>query len=521
MMTSTAPARQALLFVTVLALGSLLFPAVSRAAGSLAVIGAPESLKVRVQLGAAVDPLRIPVEVLWTSPPGGPVTAYRLQHRVDGGAWINVPLADPTRPRGVLTLDSWRVYGFRVAATDSAGRLGAWSPERLIRARQALQTEETADYSGTWARKGALSLLEGSTRVTSEAGASAQFKVDQRGIAWVATQGPGRGRAAVHVDGVRVATVNLSAATTRYRRVVWTRSWPDGAERTVKILILDAGSSGVDIDGLVVVEPPAPDPILAGAGDIARCDGTGDEQTADLLDGIEGTVFAAGDTVYPNGSSLDYAQCYEPSWGRHRERTHPVPGNHEYLTPGAAGYKEYFGPAATPNGTTWYAYDLGAWRIYSLDTECDLIGGCDSLSPQGRWLVADLARHPRRCVAAIWHRPLFSSGLHRGDRRLTWLWQTLDAAGAELVVSGHEHDYERFARMHSDRTVAAGGVRQFVVGTGGAMLRPFGTVAPNSLVRWNGSHGVLELTLSPTGYGWRFVAVGESTFQDTGSSPCL
>ena len=98
---------------------------------------------------------------------------------------------------------------------------------------------------------------------------------------------------------------------------------------------------------------------------------TGDEQTADLLDGIEGTVFAAGDTVYPNGSSLDFAQCYEPSWGRHRERTHPVPGNHEYLTPGAAGYKEYFGQAATPNGTTWYAYDLGAWRIYSMDTECD------------------------------------------------------------------------------------------------------------------------------------------------------
>ena len=216
-------------------------------------------------------------------------------------------------------------------------------------------------------------------------------------------------------------------------------------------------SRGVDIDGLVVVEPPAPDPILAGAGDIARCDGTGDEQTADLLDGIEGTVFAAGDTVYPVGSSLDFAQCYEPSWGRHRERTHPVPGNHEYLTPGAAGYKEYFGQAATPNGTTWYAYDLGAWRIYSMDSECEVIGGCDSLSPQGRWLVADLARHPRRCVAAIWHRPLFSSGLHRGDRRLTWMWQTLDAAGAELVLSAHEHDYERFARMHSDG--AAGGRR--------------------------------------------------------------
>ena len=521
-MTSVARARRTLLFGTLLALGSLLVPAASHAnAASFAVIGAPESLKVRVQLGAVVDPLRIPVEVLWTGPPGEPVSTYRLQHRVDGGAWTNVALADRTKPKAVLTLDAWRVYGFRVAAADSAGRLGAWSAERVIRARQALATEETASYSGAWTRKGALSLLEGTTRVTSEAGASAQFKVSDRGIAWVATKGPGRGRAAVYVDGVRVATVSLSAATVQYRRVVWTRSWPDTAQRTVKILIQDAGTRGVDIDGLLVVEPPAPDPILAGAGDIARCDATGDEQTADLLDGIEGTVFAAGDNVYPVGSSSDFTNCYEPSWGRHRERTRPVPGNHEYLTPGAEGYKEYFGPAATPNGTTWYAYDLGAWRIYSMDTECEVIGGCDAASPQGRWLVDDLARHPRRCVAAIWHRPLFSSGLHRGDKRLTWMWQTLDAAGAELVVSGHEHDYERFARMHSDRMVASGGVRQFVVGTGGAMLRQFGSVAPNSLVRWNGSYGILELTLQPAGYLWRFIPVGKSTFADTGSSPCL
>ena len=521
-MTSIARARRALLLGTVLALGSLLLPAASHAnSASVAVIGAPKSFSVRVQRDAAVSSLRIPVDVRWTGPPGEPIAGYRLHRRVDGGAWTNVALADSTKPRAVQTLDSWRVYGFRVAATDSAGRLGAWSAESVIRARQALQTEDTATYSGSWARKTAPSLLEGATRVASEAGASAEFKVSQRGIAWVATQGPGRGRAGVYVDGVRVATVNLSAATVRYRRVVWTRSWPDTAGRTVKILIQDAGTRGVDIDGLLVVEPPAPDPLLAGAGDIARCGVTGDEQTADLLDGIEGTVFAAGDNVYPVGSSRDFAECYEPSWGRHRERTRPVPGNHEYLTPGAAGYKEYFGPAATPNGTTWYAYDLGAWRIYALDSECAVIGGCDSTSPQGRWLVTDLARRPRRCVIAIWHKPLFSSGLHRGDAQMAWMWQTLDAAGAEVVVSAHDHDYERFARKHADGTAAASGVRQFVVGTGGAMLRQFGSVAPNSLVRWNGSYGVLELTLRPASYGWRFVPVGKSTFQDTGSSPCL
>ena len=520
-MTSIARARRSLLLGTVLALCSILFPTASRATTSLAVIGAPELFSVRVQLGGTVTSLRVPVNVRWTGPPGEPVSAYRLQRRVDGGAWTNVALADSTKPRAVLTLDSWRVYGFRVAAKNSAGRLGAWSAVSVIRARQALQTEAIASYSGAWTRKAAKSHLEGTTRVTSKARASAQFTVSERGIAWVATKGPGRGRAAVHVDGVRVATVNLRATTVQYRRVVWTRAWPDAAERTVKILIEDPATRGVDLDGLIVVEPPAPDPVLVGAGDIARCFKSSDEQTADLLDGIEGTVFTAGDNVQAVGSSSDFAQCYAPSWGRHRERTRPVPGNHEYLTPGATGYREYFGAAATRNGTTWYAYDLGAWRIYALDSECAAIGGCGSSSPQGRWLATDLARHPRRCVAAIWHRPRFSSGLERGDVRTAWMWRTLDAAGAEVVVSGHDHDYERFARKHSNGTAAASGVRQFVVGTGGAMLRQFGPVVRNSEVRWNGSHGVLELKLRPASYRWRFVPVGESTFQDTGTTPCL
>ena len=513
--------RRALFATAVLLMSSMLVPGESRATTSFAVIGAPESFSVRVQRGAAVSALRIPVDARWTAPTGEAVRSYRFQKRVDGGAWTNVVLADATKPRAGLTLDAWRVYGFRVAATDSAGRLGAWSAENVIRARQAIQTEDHADYSGAWARKTSVSFLEGATRRSSEAGASVEFKVNERGIAWVATQGPGRGRAAVLVDGTRVATVDLSASSVRHRRVVWTRAWPDPAERTVKIVVERAGSNGVDIDGLMVVEPPAPDPVLVGAGDIARCSSTGDDQTATLLDGIEGTVFTAGDNAYPDGSSRDFVQCYEPSWGRHRDRTRPVPGNHEYLTAGAAGYREYFGSAAVRNGTTWYAYDLGAWRIYGLDSECAAVGGCGSTSPQGRWLATDLARHPRRCVAAIWHRPLFSSGLERGDVRTAWMWRTLDAAGAEIVVSGHDHDYERFSRKHSDGTAAANGVRQFVVGTGGAVLRSFGTRVSNSVVRWNGSFGVLVLRLRPTSYGWRFAPVAGSTFQDSGSTPCL
>ena len=515
--------RRALLATAVLAMSSMLVPEESRASTSFAVIGAPESLSARVQRGAAVSALLVPVDVRWTAPPDGTVRSYRLQKRVDGGSWTNVALAEPTKSRAALTVDSWRVHGFRVAAMDSAGRLGPWSPESVFRARQAIQTEDQASYSGVWARKASLSFLEGTTRRTTETKASVEFKVSDRGIAWVATQGPGRGRAAIHVDGTRVATIDLSATAVRYRRVVWTRAWPDAGERTVKIIVESSGSNGVDLDGLMVVEPPAPDPVLVGAGDIARCGATstGDDQTAALLDGIDGTVFTAGDNAYPDGSIRDFNGCYDPSWGRHRERTRPVPGNHEYATPGAAGYKEYFGSAAVRNGTTWYAFDLGAWRIYGLDSECAAIGGCGSTSPQGRWLAADLARHPRRCVAAIWHRPLFSSGLERGDVRTAWMWRTLDTAGAEIVVSGHDHDYERFARKHSDGTAAANGVRQFVVGTGGAVLRPFGSIVPNSVVRWNGSFGVLMLRLRPAGYSWRFVPVGGATFQDTGSSPCL
>ena len=519
--TDSSRTRHVVVATAMLAVSSILFPAASHAATSLAVIGAPESFSVRVQRGSAVDSMRIPVDARWAAPPGEAIRAYRLQRRVDGGAWSDVALADPTKSRAVMTLGSWRVYGFRVAATDSAGRLGAWSAESRIRVRQALQTEATASYSGAWPRKASVSFLEGATRYSTEAGDSLEFKVSQRGIAWVATQGPGRGRAAVHIDGVRVATVDLGATTTRYRRVVWTRAWPDPAERSVKIVVEDPASNGLDLDGLIVVEPPLPDPFLAGAGDIARCGATGDEQTATVLDGIEGTVFTAGDNAYLDGTSREFAQCYEASWGRHRERTNPVPGNHDYHTAGAAGYKEYFGKAATPNGTTWYAYDLGAWRIYALDSECAAIGGCGSSSPQARWLATDLARHPRRCVAAILHAPLFSSGMHHGDVRMAWMWRTLDAAGAEVVVSGDDHVYERFARKHSDGSASASGVRQFVVGTGGATLGRFGSVVPNSVVRWNGSFGVLVLRLRPASYSWRFAPVAGSTFQDTGSSPCL
>ena len=324
----------------------------------------------------------------------------------------------------------------------------------------------------------------------------------------------------VLVDGAANGTIDLRAATTTYRRVVWAKTWSTAGERKIEIGRDPAVAGKIDIDGLLVLEEPTSDPILAGAGDIASCASTGDEATAELLDAIDGTVFTAGDNVYTSGTSAQFVNCYDPSWGRHRDRTRPVPGNHDYDTAGAAGYKGYFGTLAAPSGTTWYAYDLGAWRIYALDSECALVGGCGSTSPQAAWLSNDLIRHPRRCVAAIWHVPVFSSGTHGNNASMAWIWRKLDDAGAEIVVAGHDHDYERFLRQHADGTNASDGIREFVVGTGGIALRNFATVRRNSFVRWNASHGVLRLTLRPAGYAWRFVPVPPAIFSDSGSTAC-
>ena len=485
----------------------------------VAATAAP-SVFVRLRSGPAADALHVPAEVRWTGMTLTAGATYRLHRRVDGGAWTRIALSVPTRDRLTVTLDAWRVYEYRVGVVDAAGRAGPWTVARAVRARMALQTEANATYSEAWQRSPSLSRLEGFTRVTSGSSASVQFPIATIGVAWVATMGPGRSRGVVLVDGVARDTINLRAATTTYRRVVWTRTWPTTDQHLIEIRRDPAVAGTIDLDGLLVLEEPTSDPILAGAGDIARCSSTGDEATAELLEAIDGTVFTAGDNVYTTGTSAQFADCYHPSWGRHRDRTRPVPGNHDYYTAGAAGYKGYFGSLATPSGTTWYAYDLGAWRIYALDSECALVGGCGSTSPQGTWLSNDLARHPRRCVAAIWHVPLFSSGTHGNNPIMAWIWRKLDDAGAEIVVAGHDHEYERFLRQHADGTGASDGIREFVVGTGGMTLRNFATVRRNSSARWNASHGVLKLTLRPASYAWRFVAVPPATFSDPGSTAC-
>lgn len=265
---------------------------------------------------------------------------------------------------------------------------------------------------------------------------------------------------------------------------------------------------------------PLADAVLVGAGDIGDCDSPGDEATARLLDGLEGTVFTAGDNAYQSGTADEFRDCYGPTWGRFLDRTRPAAGNHDWVTEDAAGYLEYFGERAAPDGVTWYSYDAGTWHVIMLDSDCDLVGGCGPRSPQGKWLAADLAASPATCTLAIWHHPRFSSGEHGNDATVAPLWDTLYAAGADLVINGHDHDYERFAPQDpGGREDRSRGIREFVVGTGGTPLRAFKDPVANSELRAALTHGVLQLTLKSGSYAWTFVATS-TDFKDAGSGPC-
>ena len=252
--------------------------------------------------------------------------------------------------------------------------------------------------------------------------------------------------------------------------------------------------------------------VLVGAGDISTCSNNNDEATAKLLDGISGTVFNAGDNVYDSGAYTEYTNCYDPTWGRHKARTKPVPGNHEYNTSGASGYFQYFN-----NVPAYYAYNLGAWRIYALNSEIS----ASASSAQVTWLQADLAANPSQCALAYWHKPRWSSGsTHGSDSGMQTLWQVLYNAGVELVINGHEHNYERFAEMNGSGSAVSPGLREIVAGTGGMSHYGFGTSLSTSQVRNSSTFGVLKLTLNSSSYSWQFVPVAGSTFTDSGSTNC-
>jgi 3',5'-cyclic AMP phosphodiesterase CpdA len=245
-----------------------------------------------------------------------------------------------------------------------------------------------------------------------------------------------------------------------------------------------------------LAEVASSDPVLVGAGDIASCDERGDEKTARLLDGIAGTVFTVGDNAYESGRAREYRRCYDPTWGRHKARTRPAPGNHDYRSSGGAPYYDYFGQKAGPAGRGYYSYDLGAWHVISLNSNIAAEAG----SRQYEWLRKDLAANPSECAVAYWHHPVFNSGDTGNDPKMAEIWKLLDESGVDVVLAGHAHSYERFAPQDYLGNADPNGIREFVVGTGGRNLRPFSTVQANSEVCDSGTFGVLKLTLHATSY---------------------
>jgi hypothetical protein len=266
-------------------------------------------------------------------------------------------------------------------------------------------------------------------------------------------------------------------------------------------------------------QPEGESVVFVGAGDIAKCEIIGGARgTARLLDQVPGTVFTVGDNAYDHGSAKEFKECYEPTWGRHKARTRPALGNHDKYADNGRSYYAYFGENAGPPGRGYYSYDLGAWHIIALDSTVDDIG---ENTDQTRWLKEDLEKNATECILAYWHAPLFSSGPHGSDPRVRGWWKLLYDAGAEIVLNGHDHTYERFAPQDPGGKVdEARGVRQFVVGTGGGGVYRFKRDAKNSEVKDNSTYGVLKLTLHPGKYDWVFLPIAGQSFTDSGSGTC-
>ena len=277
-------------------------------------------------------------------------------------------------------------------------------------------------------------------------------------------------------------------------------------------------------------------PVIAAAGDISCPPGRRGRsskefegantcrspETADLVQALApDAVLALGDHQYDRGDLRDFDAAYARTWGAFRDIIYPVPGNHEYGTPGARGYYAYFGDRAGEPDKGYYSYDLGSWHVVALNSECEHVGGCSADSPQAVWLQQDLRAHPRRCTLAYWHRPRFSSGAHGNNLDNDALWRILVGAQADLVVNAHDHDYERFAAMDGDgQSDPENGVVELVVGTGGASHYKFHFPEATSLERITGQNGVARLELLEDGYTFQFVNAPAGTVVDSGSASC-
>ena len=326
----------------------------------------------------------------------------------------------------------------------------------------------------------------------------------------------------------------MVASGARLQLISSFNQWGDGSSVESAVEWASASGYGSYLDALhdngaggpPASSPPASsgpaDAVLVGAGAIASCANTNDEATAQIVGAIAGTVFTVGDNAFDSGTLDEYRNCYGPSWGAFLDRTRPSAGTREYTIDGAAGYFTYFGAAAGEPGKGYYAYDLGSWRIYVLNSNCSKIGGCSRGSPQEDWLRADLEAHPNACIGAYWQAARFSSGRFGDDPRFEVFWQDLYDHGAEFVINGHDHNYQRYAAMTpTGKRDSAKGIREFIIGTGGNGHTALKTASvANREAANDKAYGVLRLTLHPTGYEWQFLSTQKTSFEDAGADSC-
>jgi len=334
----------------------------------------------------------------------------------------------------------------------------------------------------------------------------------------------------VHVDGSQSSDPDNDALTFRWDfgdgtsgdSMKMSHTYASNGTYNISLVVSDAkgAKDTATTTASVALEQAA---ILVGAGNIATCGSPNDVATAQLIDQLppDATVFTLGDNAFPNGTLDDYTNCYGPSWGRFLSRTHATLGNHEYQTGTAKGSFDYFGDHVGPRDKGYYSYDLdgGAWHVIVLNDR----GGNAIDANQMSWLAADLQANAAPCTIAMWHVPLFLSSNTPGwtvnpDHKP--IWDLLYAAGAEIVLNGQQHDYERFAPMRPDGSVdSTRGIREFSVGTGGESVENFTTMHPNSQTH-AAVFGVLKLTLRHNSFDWQFIPVAGSTYSDAGTGTC-
>ena len=350
----------------------------------------------------------------------------------------------------------------------------------------------------------------------------------------------------VYLNNVEIFRNNLPTSTLTYTTLAST-SIGGSDETTVVQTIITAGLLVTGVNALAAeVHQAAPDSsdltfdleligkqiipsppittnnVLLAVGDIADCASSDDEAVANLVTTLTGTLVTLGDNAYDNGTPTEFANCYHPAWGRHLIRTYPSTGNHDYNTPNAAGYFGYFGAIAGHPTKGYYSLNLQGWHLIALNSNCSFVGGCGVGSPQHNWLLTDLYAHTNiPCTLAYWHHPRFTSGSgHLNDSAYQPFWQALYDAQADVILTGHVHNYERFAPQQPDGAAdAARGLRQFVVGTGGRVLYLKGLAIANSEAQIDNSHGILKLILHASSYDWQFINPAGAVL-DRGAGTC-